>query len=293
MSDTLPSIAFIGAGSMGGAIVRGLAASGTTVDGGIVVTNRTAARAASLAGLDGVTSVALEERPEGNAEAVAGARVVVLGVKPHLMPELLLEIAPHVREDAIVVTLAAGVPLAAYEARLPGTAVVRAMPNTPSTVGRGVTGIAAGTHATPEDAAIVRRLFETVGDVLEVDGDDGIDAISTISGSGPAYVYLFIEKLAEAARHRGFSDADARLLAARTFSGATALLDAEGEAPEELRRRVTSPKGTTERAVAVLQDADLGRVLADATDAAFARARELAGTIAAPPTEAIILKSSD
>ncbi|WP_261167100.1 pyrroline-5-carboxylate reductase [Microbacterium sp. Marseille-Q6965] len=293
MSDTLPSIAFIGAGSMGGAIVRGLVAGGIGVDGGIVVTNRTAARAASLTGLDGVTSVALEDQPNANAEAVAAARVVVLGVKPQLMPELLLELAPHVRDDAIVVTLAAGVPLSAYEVRLPGTSVVRAMPNTPSTVGRGVTGIAAGTHATADDVAIVRRLFETVGEVIEVDGDDGIDAISTISGSGPAYVYLFIEKLAEAARHRGFSDEDALLLAARTFSGATALLDAEGEPPAELRRRVTSPRGTTERAIAVLEDAGIGQVLRDATDAAFARAKELAGTIAAPPTEAIILKSSD
>ncbi|OCG74619.1 pyrroline-5-carboxylate reductase [Microbacterium sediminis] len=293
MSDTLPAIAFIGAGSMGGAIVRGLAASGVPVDGPIRVTNRTAARAATLAGIDGVESIALEERPEGNAEAIAASRVVVLGVKPQRMPELLHDIAPHVRDDAIVVTLAAGVPLATYEAGLPGAAVVRAMPNTPSTVGKGVTGIAAGTHATPEDLAIVRRLFETVGEVLEVRGDDGIDAISTISGSGPAYVFLLIEKLAEAARHQGFGDDEALLLARGTFAGATALLDAEGEEPAELRRRVTSPQGTTERAIAVLQDAHLDQVFADATDAAYARAKELAGVNPTPATEVIILKSSD
>jgi len=293
MTASLPSIAFIGAGSMGGAIVRGLVASGITVEGGIRVTNRTAARAAALADLDGVTSVALEDDPAANTDAVAEARVVVLGVKPQLMGELLVSIAPHVRDDAIVVTLAAGIPLAAYEAKLPGRSVVRAMPNTPSTVGKGVTGLAGGSRATAADLAIVRRLFETVGDVLEVDGDDGIDAISTISGSGPAYVYLLIESLAEAARHQGFSDADARLLAARTFAGATALLEAEGEEPAELRRRVTSPHGTTERAIAVLQDARIGELLADATDAAYARAKEIAGTVQAPPTEVIILKSSD
>lgn len=293
MSDTLPAIAFIGAGSMGGAIVRGLASSGVVVEGGIRVTNRTAARAATLAGLEGVETIALEERPDGNAEAIAASRVVVLGVKPQLMPDLLHDIAPHVRDDTIVVTLAAGVPLARYEAALPGAAIVRAMPNTPSTVGKGVTGIAGGTRATAEHLAIVRRLFETVGDVIEVDGDDGIDAISTISGSGPAYVFFLIEKLADAARHRGFSDAEARLLAARTFAGATALLEAEGEEPAELRRRVTSPQGTTERAIAVLQDAHLERAFADATDAAYARAKELAGVNPTPATEVIILKSSD
>lgn len=296
-TDSLPSIAFIGAGSMGGAIVRGLVASGIRVDGGIRVTNRSTDKAEALADLDGVESVALDEEPQGNVEAVSASRVVVIGVKPHGVPVLLGAIAPHLRDDAIVVSLAAGVPLATFEAALPGVAVVRAMPNTPATVGRGVTGIAAGAHATPDDLAIVRRLFETVGDVLEVDGDDGIDAISTISGSGPAYVFLLIEKLAHAACHQGFSEEEAALLSARTFSGAAALLEAENEDPAELRRRVTSPQGTTERAIAVLQGAELDRVFAEATDAAYARAKELAAGSAvdpsAPATEAIILKSSD
>ena len=244
--------------------------------GGIRVTNRTAEKAAALAELDGVESIALSEHPDGNVEAVAGSRVVVVGVKPQMVGDLLTQLAPHLREDAIVVSIAAGVTLGTFERHLPGAAVVRSMPNTPSTAGKGVTGIAGGTHATDEDIRIVRRLFETVGDVFEVAGDDGIDAISTITGSGPAYVFLLIEEFTKAARHQGFGDEDAARLAAATFAGATALLDASGDEPAELRRRVTSPHGTTERAVEVLQAADLGGTFSAATDAAYARAKELA-----------------
>ncbi|MGV2903083.1 pyrroline-5-carboxylate reductase [Microbacterium sp. AGC62] len=276
MADSLPSLAFLGAGSMGGAILRGVVASGIRIDGGITATNRTAAKAEAFAGLDGVTSIALAERPDGNAEAAASARIVLVGVKPAMVPDLLREIAPHLTDDAIVVSVAAGVTLQTFADVLGDDArVIRSMPNTPSTVRKGVTGLAAGSAATAEDLALVRRLFETVGAVVEVP-ESQIDALSTISGSGPAYVYLLIEEFTKAAVGMGFADADARLMVEQTFIGATALLDASGEDPAELRRRVTSPKGTTERAVAVLQDAHLDRTFADAAAAALARAKELA-----------------
>lgn len=276
MTDALPSIAFIGAGSMGGAILRGLVASGIAIDGGIFVTNRSRAKAEGFARLEGVTSIALEDGLEGNARAVSSSRVVVIGVKPQMVDDLLPSIAPHLGDDAIVVSIAAGVTLEAFERRLPGASVVRAMPNTPSTVGEGVTGIAGGAHAGEEDLRIVRRLFETVGQVVEVPGDDGIDAVSTITGSGPAYVFLLIEEFTRAAEHQGFAAEEAARLAAATFHGATALLDASGEPPAELRRRVTSPHGTTEKAIEVLQAADLAATFSAATDAAYARAKELA-----------------
>jgi pyrroline-5-carboxylate reductase len=209
-SVAFPSLAFLGAGSMGGAIVRGLVSSQSVVDGSIFVTNRSASKAAALAELAGVESIALENDPAGNARAAGGARVVVLGVKPYMIAELLDEIVPHLAEDAIIVSLAAGITLAQIEAKTGTRAVVRSMPNTPSTVGRGVAGIAGGAHATAEDVALVRRLFETVGAAVEVDGDDGIDAISTISGSGPAYVFLLVEQFIEAARHQGFDAETAR-----------------------------------------------------------------------------------
>lgn len=271
----LPSIAIIGAGSMGGAILQGLVRSGLAA-GGVTVTNRTRAKAEPLADLPGVTSVALEDQPDGNTRAAAAARIVLVGVKPVMVPDLLREIAPHLSPDAIVVSLAAGVTIATFESILPaGASVLRSMPNTPAVVGRAVTGLSAGTAATPEDTALVRALFETVGTVIEVP-ESQIDALSTISGSGPAYVFLLIEEFTRAAIGKGFSEADARTMAEQTFIGATALLAASDVDPAELRRRVTSPKGTTERAVAVLQDAHLDDVFVRATDAALERARELA-----------------
>lgn len=270
-----PTVAVLGAGSMGGAIIHGLVRSDLELSG-IIATNRTGAKAAALASLPGVTSVALDEQPAGNVDAAAAADIVLVGVKPAGVPALLREIAGVVRPGAVVVSLAAGVTIATYESLLPaGVAVLRSMPNTPALVGRGVTGLAAGSRVDDDDLTLVRSLFETVGAVLEVP-EEQIDALSTISGSGPAYVYLLIEQFTAAAVARGFAPDDARLLAEQTFIGAAALLESSGQEPAELRRQVTSPQGTTERAIAVLEQGELTDLFVRATDAALARARELA-----------------
>ncbi|MDY0908722.1 pyrroline-5-carboxylate reductase [Microbacterium sp. CFBP9034] len=274
-SSMLPPIAILGAGSMGGAILHGLVRSGLAA-GGVTATNRTAAKADELAPLAGVTSIALDARPTGNTDAAAAADIVLIGVKPVMVPDLLREIAPVLRPGTIVVSLAAGVTIATFESILPADVrVLRSMPNTPSLVGRGVTGIAAGTHADATAVGLVRRLFETVGTVVEVP-EAQIDPLSTISGSGPAYFFLVVEEFTKAAMGKGFSESDARILAEQTFIGAAALLEASAHDPAELRRRVTSPKGTTERAIAVLQEARFDDVFVRATDAALARAKELA-----------------
>ncbi|NNC13467.1 pyrroline-5-carboxylate reductase [Planctomonas sp. JC2975] len=271
----LPKIAVLGAGSMGRAILSGLLQPGVHVDGGIVVTNRSATRAASLEHTDGVVALSTEEHPEANRTAVAGAGIVLVAVKPAMVPDLLAEVADSVEPGAIVVSVAAGVTVARFEALLPASvAVVRSMPNTPAIVGRAVTGVSAGTRATDEQLALVRTLFETVGTVVEVP-ESQLDALSTISGSGPAYVYLLIEQLTATAIDKGFSPEQAAELVNGTFIGAAHLLEASDATPTELRIQVTSPKGTTERAVAVLQDADLKAVFDRATDAALARAVEL------------------
>jgi pyrroline-5-carboxylate reductase len=258
---------------MGGAILSGLLSPGVEVDGGVRVTNRTEAKAAPLR-RDGVQSWATEADPNANARAVDGAGVVLLGVKPAGIRELLESVANALAPEAIVVSVAAGVRIATLEA-VTDRPVLRAMPNTPSLVGKGVTGLAAGERVTEEQLGLARELFATVGDVLVVP-EGRIDGLSTISGSGPAYVFFLIEELTRTAEGLGFSREEARLMVERTFLGASALLEHTGEEPAELRRRVTSPKGTTERAIAELQAADLKAIFDRATAAALARAKELA-----------------
>jgi pyrroline-5-carboxylate reductase len=267
-----PRIAILGAGSMGGAILSGLLESGATSDG-ITVTNRTEAKAAALRS-DRVTSLSSETDPDANRAALGGARLVLVAVKPAMVPDLLRELRDAFEPDALVVSVAAGVTIETMEQLVPH-AVFRSMPNTPSIVRRGVTGLAVGDRASAEDTALVRALFETVGAVIEVP-EEKMNALSTISGSGPAYVFFLIERLTEAARHLGFDEQQSRLMVEQTFLGASELLAASDVGPEELRRRVTSPKGTTERAIAQIADADLTAVFDRATASAIARAEEMA-----------------
>lgn len=272
----LPAIAFLGAGSMARAILAGLLQPHVTVDGGIRATNRSEARAGEFADEPRVTAYATETDPAANRRAVAGARLVVVAVKPAMVPRLLDEIADALEPGAVVVSVAAGVTVATFEAHLPShVSVVRTMPNTPAVVGRAVTGVSPGTRSSDADLALVVSLFETVGEVLVVP-EEQLDALGTVSGSGPAYVFLLIEELTKAAIAKGFTPEQAATMVQGTFRGASELLAASGDDPAELRRRVTSPKGTTERAIAVLQEADLAALFGRATDAALARSRELA-----------------
>lgn len=270
----LPAVAILGAGSMGGAILSGLVSPGVTVSGGVRVTNRTEAKAARLRSAH-VTSLSAEADPLANRAAVAGARIVLVAVKPAMVPDVLLDIADALEPGAILVSVAAGVTTATMEAIVPpGIAVLRAMPNTPAKVGRGVTGVSAGSRVTEAQLELVTRLFETVGVVVVIQ-EDRIDALSTISGSGPAYVFFLIEQLTKTAVSMGFTEVEAATLVETTFLGASELLASSGSTPGELRRQVTSPNGTTERAIAELEKAGLDAIFDRATAAALERALEL------------------
>lgn len=274
---TALTYAFLGGGNMNGAILRGLLDAPLGEGARVRVTTRSAASAAAAETDDRVTTTALENDPRANQVAVEDADVIVLGVKPYLIGELLDEIAASLKPDAVVISVAAGVRLESLAARLPGGAqIVRSMPNTPASIGLGVTGLAANDSTSEASLAVAVALFESVGRVATI-AEDRIDALAAVSGSGPAHVFLLIEQYLDATKRLGFDDDLARQLVVGTFEGAVGMVvrDPETE-PSELRRRVTSPKGTTERSVAVLQDADLAGLFERAFDANQRRSAELA-----------------
>lgn len=272
----LPRVAILGAGSMGGAILSGLRSPKVQIAEPITVTTQSQASAAAFDAAGDVAAFSAEVDELANKRAVEGASIVVLAVKPWAIHDVLRDIAETLEPGAIVVSVAAGITCASMEALVPdGVAVLRAMPNTPSHIGRGVTGISAGATATAAHTETVRHIFETVGSVLVVD-EERIDAVSAVSGSGPAYLYFFAEQFIAAAERLGFSADEARLLAQGTVTGAAALLEQSGETPKELRLGVTTPNGTTEQAMHQLQAAGWGEAFDRALAAAIRRSAELA-----------------
>jgi pyrroline-5-carboxylate reductase len=267
-------IAILGTGSMGKAILSGMLAARTS-PASVRVTTKSKASADAISSNHGVQATALESDSAANSSAAKGADLVILAVKPNMILETLSEVAAFLKPDCLVVSVAAGITTAAMEEQLSGnTAVVRAMPNTPSVVGLGVTGISKGSNVSAKQLNLAVELFSSVGKVLVVD-ESKIDALSTISGSGPAYVFYFAEKLITAAKSLGFSEQEASLMVKETFLGSATLLATSSSSPEELRQQVTSPNGTTMQATGRFDAADLERVFIEATEAALARAKEL------------------
>ena len=267
-------IAILGTGSMGKAILSGMLAAGTS-PADVRVTTKSKASADAIFSNHGVQATSLESNSAANSSAAKDADLVILAVKPNMILETLSEVAAVLKPDCLVVSVAAGITTSAMEEQLSGNAaVVRAMPNTPSVVGLGVTGISKGSNVSDEKLDLAIELFSSVGKVLVVD-ESKIDALSTISGSGPAYVFYFAEKLITAAKYLGFSEQEASLMVKETFLGSATLLATSSSSPEELRQQVTSPNGTTMQATGRFDAADLERVFIEATEAALARAKEL------------------
>jgi pyrroline-5-carboxylate reductase len=269
------TVAILGAGSMGTAILAGMIKAHIKPEH-VKVTARRVQSADALAKKFGVTAYATSYQPNANSLAVAGAQVVLLSVKPAYIIEVLEQIKDVIAKDALVISVAAGVTTATIEEHLPeSVAVIRAMPNTPALIKLGVTGISVGSRASEEQLAIAIELFNGVGKTLVIP-EEQIDALSTISGSGPAYVFYFIEEFIRTAVAQGFSDDEAYLMVSQTFLGASELLVQSQGDPAELRRQVTSPNGTTMKAVAILEEGNLHDLFFKATTAAFQRAREIA-----------------
>jgi pyrroline-5-carboxylate reductase len=211
-----------------------------------------------------------------NQELASRAHTILMAVKPQYVTTVLEEISPALTPDHLLISVAAGVTLGTMEAACPaGTRIIRAMPNTPALIGLGATGIALGSHATPQDLALAKKLLESAGITCETT-EPQLDAVTGLSGSGPAYVYTFIESLAAQAEKEGLPAKDALQLAIHTVIGAAQMVKQTGMTPRELVNQVTSPGGTTLAGLAALTDHGFETSIAAGVHAAAERAREIA-----------------
>ncbi len=272
-------IAFVGAGSLTWSLLGGLVGGGGLAAEQVVVTNRSSEeRLREVRDRWGV-------RVTRDMAVLGRADVLVLACKPADIPGALRQLAPVLSPRQLIVSAAAGVTTGLIERFLPaGTPVVRAMPNTSSRVRQSATALCAGRWAGPEEMALAAAIFSAVGRVVVVP-EEVMDAVTAVSGSGPAYVYLLMEALAEAARAVGLPAETADELVLQTVYGAARMALETGVPPAELRRQVTSPRGTTAAALAVLEERGFREALAAAVQRAAARARELAAEVAALAAE--------
>ncbi|HTN31839.1 MAG TPA: pyrroline-5-carboxylate reductase [Pseudomonas sp.] len=269
-----PRIAFIGAGNMAASLIGGLRAQGVPAER-IRASDPSAEQRARLGAEHGIFLCA------ENAEAVAGADVVVLAVKPQVMKPVCQALAPSLTGNPLIVSIAAGIPCASLEQWLGSSsaeksAIVRCMPNTPALLRQGVSGLFANAQVSPEQRAQAEQLLSAVGVALWLDEEKLIDAVTAVSGSGPAYFFLLIEAMTAAGEQLGLPRETAAQLTLQTALGAARMATESDVDAAELRRRVTSPNGTTEAAIKAFQAGGFETLVQQALNAAAARSAELA-----------------
>jgi pyrroline-5-carboxylate reductase len=262
-------VAFLGAGNMGEALIKGLTQGGLVPAGSITAADPRADHLAEIAKRYGIRAVA------ENSALVTGADVVILAVKPQIMGGVLKEIAPVVDDGKLLISIAAGVATKKLREHLGKAArLIRVMPNTPALVLEGVTAIARAEGLRPGDLEAAQELFGAVGKVVVLD-ERALDAVTGLSGSGPAYVAIAIEALADGGVKMGLDRATATLLAAQTVLGSARLILETGVHPGQLKDMVSSPGGTTIAGIAALEDGGFRRTLMQAVERATLRSREL------------------
>lgn len=264
-----PRIAFVGAGNMATSLIGGLIARAVPAEN-ITASEPFAEQRERVAREHGIAVF------EDNAAAVAGADIVVLAVKPQVMKDVCLALAPALPADALIVSIAAGIPCASLERWLGAKAIVRCMPNTPALLHQGASGLFANAHTSAAQREQAEALLEAVGLALWLDDEQQIDAVTAVSGSGPAYFFLLMEAMTAAGTRLGLSSETASLLARQTALGAARMALVSDVDPAELRRRVTSPKGTTEAAINTFQAGGFETLVEQALQAAAHRSAELA-----------------
>ena len=263
----MASILFIGGGNMASALIAGLRKSGASGPS-IAVVDPDAAQRARLQGSFGVQVL------EAAGPSVAGSATVVWAVKPQYFQAAAAPCAPYF-DSALHVSVMAGIRSDTLARALRSERVVRAMPNTPALIGQGIAGLYARAAATPADRAAVERLLSPTGQTLWMDREADLDAVTALSGSGPAYIFYVIEAMVRAGREMGLSDEQAKRLTTATLAGATSLAIASTQSPAELRAQVTSKGGTTHAAIVTLEQERVGEALVKAIRHAQRRAQEL------------------
>jgi pyrroline-5-carboxylate reductase len=262
-------IAFIGSGAMGEAMIKGLLARHMVKPGQMVASDPVEARRKQIAGDYGVVTT------DNNLEAVAGATVVILSIKPQVLPAVLSHLRGHVAPDALVLSIIAGAPIATIREGLGHPCIVRSMPNTPAQVGKGVTVWAATSEVTEEQRKQTAEILGAFGEQLPVHDEGYLDMATGLSGSGPGFVFLLIEAMIDAGVHIGFSRADAQKMVLQTIDGSVELVRATGLHPAELRNRVTSPGGTTAAGLYEMENSGIRAAMTRAIQAAYRRSQEL------------------
>jgi pyrroline-5-carboxylate reductase len=262
-------LGFLGAGNMAEAIARGILGAKVLAPGQIIAADPAPARRDLFKSALGIAAV------EDNEAVVRPAPVVLVAVKPQAFDKAIVPLGSRFGPGKLVLSICAGISTAHVEQCVaPGTRVVRAMPNTPMLVGRGMCGICRGSCATDADLATASRLLGAAAEVLRVP-ENLMDAVTAVSGSGPAYFFYLAELLAKAGTELGLQEDDARRLARVTFEGAAKLMAQSNEEPDALRRKVTSPGGTTEAALNAFDALGLPKVISEGVKAARDRGREL------------------
>jgi pyrroline-5-carboxylate reductase len=263
------SIGFIGAGNMAASLIGGLVTCG-------FAPQQLCAADPNLAGLQALAQQHGIHACADNAEAASRADVLVLAVKPQVMKAVLTELAPSIKPGQLLISIAAGISMASMEQWLGGSpAIVRCMPNTPALVRQGASGLVANAQVSTAQREQAEAILKAVGIALWLDDEAQIDAVTAVSGSGPAYFFLLMEAMIAAGEKLGLAQDVAQALTLQTALGAAQMATASDVAPAELRRRVTSPGGTTERAIAHFEQQNLRGIVESALQAASARSQEL------------------
>lgn len=263
-------IAVIGCGNMGDALVQGVIKNMKIAPSRIMVSD------IKKQNLNKLKKNLKVKTTQSNVEAAKGTNIIILAVKPQNMAAVLGQLAGKVTSKQLIVSIAAGISTKFIESKLRAkVSVIRTMPNTPLQVGKGITALYKGRYASERQLTIARSLFSCMGKTIEVKKESLIDAVTAVSGSGPAYVYLFIESLVNAGMKLGLSSRDTEVLVKETIQGSVELLDRSKKSPKELRLEVTSPEGTTEAALKVFNKRGFEKIVEQAVRAACKRSKVL------------------